>query len=216
MKFVILVVLVFNSIFSFSQDILIKVNGESLIVKIKKISENEITFKKWSFLDGPDYSLSTSSVYEVIFENGITEIFNKAAVEQNEIAKDPKQAIKMGNNVFITSVDATSMKGEEYFIQNLKGWGYWNVVENKESAHFILVLTIDRKGMGVFKIWATFKTLNGKEFKTSKTFKKSVSAFNGYNVARPLSEKLVNKYFKKEFNQSKETSQGVWEVEEGE
>jgi len=199
MKYLILVALAFNFFYSYSQDTLVKITGDKIIANIKKISEDEITYKKWSFLDGPEYSISTSSVYKIIFENGAVETFNHIAAEKIEISKDPERAIEQGNNVYILSADATSKKGEEYFIQDLSGWGYWNVVDNKDLAHFILVLTIDKRGMGRFKIWATFKTVDGQEFKTSKSFKKNVSAFNGYNVARPLSEKLVDKYFKKEF-----------------
>jgi hypothetical protein len=199
MKYILLIVLTFNFVSCFSQDTLVKVSGDEINVKIQKISAHEITYKKWSFLDGPDYSISTSSVYKIIFENGIIEMFNEDEIEKNEIIKDPKRAIEKGNNVFIMSADATSKNGEEYFIQDLSGWGYWNVVDNKDLAHFILVLTIDRRGMGVFKIWATFKSINGQEFKTSKTFKRSVSSFTGFNAARRLSEKLVDEYFKKEF-----------------
>lgn len=199
MKYLILITLAFSFVNCFSQDTLVKVDGDSIIVKIQKISEKEIVYKKWSFLDGPDYSISTKSVYKIIFQNGTTETYNNEVVKKNEIIKDPKRAIEKGNNVFIMSADATSKKGEEYFRENLNGWGYWNVVDNKDLAHFVLVLTIDKRGMGVFKVWATFKTIDGQEFKTSKSFNKSVSAFNGYNVARPLCEKLVDEYFKKEF-----------------
>jgi hypothetical protein len=199
MKYIILIALTLNFSFCFSQDTLVKVDGNRLTAKIQKITEQEITYKKWSFVNGPDYSISTNSVYKIIFENGTTEIFNNEVVEKNEIARDPKSAIEKGNNVYIMSENEASKKGEEYFIQNLNEWGYWNVVDNKDLAHFILVLTIEKKGMGKFKVLATFKTLDGQEFKTSEIFKKNVSAFNGYNVARPLCEKLVDNYFKEEF-----------------
>ena len=65
----------------------------------------------------------------------------------------------------------------------------WNVVDDKNLAHFIIVLTIEKRGMGVFKAWATFKTIDGKEFKTSKSFKKSI-----YDINRRSLTVVVHNY----------------------
>lgn len=198
MKQLIFFSLLVNCITSYGQDKIVLLKGDTILAKVLKINTDEILYKKHKNLGGPDYSLSTNQINQIIFENGEKEFFNVSSTDEMNITT-PESAINRGNRVFITSADATSKKGEEYFIQNLSGWGYWDITDKKELAHFILVLNIERKGMGIFKVWAVFKTIDGKEFKVSESYSKSVSAFNGYNVARPLCEKLVDDYFKNEF-----------------
>lgn len=199
MKFKILLFLICTYSICFSQDVLIKVNGDSIPTNIIKISNEKITFKKDSNLNGPEYEVKTDSVYKIIFQNNKEEFFNIKAVEWKEIIKNPDDAIKKGNNIYITSTDAVSEKGKKYFIDNLKYWGYWNIVEEKNKAHFLIELTIEKKGWGFFDIWATLKTVNESEFKKTESFKTTANALNGWNAAKELSKKLVEDYFKKEF-----------------
>ena len=52
---VVLVGLLFWGINVYSQDILIKKNGDELEVKVTKISDVEVEYKKWSNQEGPSY-----------------------------------------------------------------------------------------------------------------------------------------------------------------
>ena len=199
MKIYILLFLICNYSVCLSQDVLIKVNGDSIPSKIIKVSNEKIIFKKTTNPDGPQYEIVTDSVYKIKYQNNQEELYNIKAVQRKKIIKSPDDAISKGNNVLITSIDAVSKKGEKYFIDKLNYWDYWNIVEEKNKAHFIIELTIEKRGLGFFRMWATFKTIDGLEFKKSKYFKTSVNAFNGYNAAKDLSKKLVEDYFKKEF-----------------
>jgi len=199
MKHIILVLFLTIIYNSYGQDIILKVNEESIKTKVLRISEEEITYKKYSNINGPEYTISTKSVYKIIFEDGSIDTFNKEAVLKNELIKNPKQAIERGNNVYIISADVTSKKGEEYFKQDMKGWGYWNVVDSKEAAHFIIVFNIENRGMSRYKAWVSFRTIDGQEFKVSPPVKRNVNIYNGYNAAKPLAKKIIEKYFKKEF-----------------
>jgi hypothetical protein len=199
MKFKILLFLICNYSICFSQDILIKVNGDSIPSNIIKISTDNITFKKDSNLDGPEYAVRTDSVYKIVFQNSKEEFFNVKAIERKEIIKHPEDAVKKGNNIYITYPDAVSEKGEEYFVDNMKYWGYWNIVEVKSKAHFIIEFTIEKRPWGFFRGWATLKTVDGVEFKKTETFKSTANAWNGWNVAKEFSKELVDDYFKEEF-----------------
>lgn len=199
MKLILFLFVFCNFSICLSQDILIKVSGDSIEANIIKVSNDKISFKKFSNLEGPEYEVLTSSVYKILFQNGHEEIFNIKAVERNEIIKNPEDAIKKGNNFFITSFDITSEKAEKYLIENIKYLDYWNLVDDKNLAHFVLELTIEKRGLGFFRGWVTFKTIDGLEFKKSEYFKASVNAFNGYNPGKELCEKIVEDYLKVKF-----------------
>ena len=64
----------------------------------------------------------TNSIYKILYQNGQEEIFNVKAVERNELIQNTKDAVKKGNNVFITLMDKTSKKAKKLFLENLNYW----------------------------------------------------------------------------------------------
>ena len=69
-----------------SQDILVKRSGGELQVKVLKISSEVIEYKKWSNQDGPTYTLATSEVNMIKYENGEQDVFNSDT--SAEVSKD--------------------------------------------------------------------------------------------------------------------------------
>jgi len=199
MKFCFLLFLICTYSICYSQDILIKVSGDSIPSNIIRISNEQITFKKDSSLNGPEYQIETDLVYKIVFQDNREEFFNVKAVDRKEIIKHPEDAIKKGNNIYITYPDAVSEKGIEYFVDDLNYWGYWNIVQDKNKAHFLIELTIEKRPWGFFRGWATLKTVDGVEFKKTEILKSTANAWNGWNVAKEFSKELVDDYFKEEF-----------------
>jgi hypothetical protein len=69
-----------------AQDKIVKLNGETIDSKIKKIDNNIITFKKTNNPEGPDYALETREIDKVIFENGSVQVFNGQQITSNQPA----------------------------------------------------------------------------------------------------------------------------------
>ena len=113
--------------------------------------------------------------------------------------KNPKALLKKGNKVFVEANEASKGARESYFIPAMKDWGYWTIVDNINEAHFVIVFNIVGRAFGDRSASAVFKTRENQEFKKSKSYRASISAFNGYNAFRAASRKLVDSYFKKEF-----------------
>jgi hypothetical protein len=61
--------------FSFSQDTIVKINGEVVLAKISEINPNEIKYKKFSFQDGPTYIENKKGIRYIRFANGLREDF---------------------------------------------------------------------------------------------------------------------------------------------
>ena len=65
---------------AYSQDILVKKNGDEIEVKVSKISDDEIEYKRWSNPDGPSYVVSKSKVFMIKYMNGDKDVFNETSV----------------------------------------------------------------------------------------------------------------------------------------
>lgn len=104
-----------------------------------------------------------------------------------------------GNKVFIECPDNDAQQAEKQFVNNLREWGYWTVVKTKDEADFKIVLNVIPKAMSVKLGWIALQTNDGKTIKESDKFKASPTVFNGYNSYNEMSDKLVNKFLKKEF-----------------
>lgn len=68
----------------FSQDVIFLSNGNEIEVKIIKIGDTEIEYKKWSNQDGPTYIEKTSNIFMIKYQNGEKDIFEKKQNNVNE------------------------------------------------------------------------------------------------------------------------------------
>lgn len=84
MKYIFSVLLLFISVFAFSQDTIIKNNGDVILVKITEINPTEIKYKKFDYQDGPVYVDNKSEIQTIKYSNGIKEEFAK---EQSHLLK---------------------------------------------------------------------------------------------------------------------------------
>jgi hypothetical protein len=68
----------------FAQDIILKTDGTEIKAKVMKISNDEIEYKKFENLLGPNYVVSTSEVFMITYENGLKEVISKQQ-KSNEV-----------------------------------------------------------------------------------------------------------------------------------
>lgn len=72
---VITLFLLFFSASFFAQDIIYTTLDEKIEAKVLEVGTSEIKYKKWSYLEGPTYSLLKSDVVLITYENGSFERF---------------------------------------------------------------------------------------------------------------------------------------------
>lgn len=65
-----------------AQDVIMKNDSTTIESKVLKIDQNVIEYKKWSNPDGPIYTISTSDVISITYQNGDVDRF---AVSTNEL-----------------------------------------------------------------------------------------------------------------------------------
>ncbi len=85
-KSTLILVIVFNSILSFSQDIITTKAGEDILAKISEVGHTEIKYRKFDNPDGPMFTLLRSDVLMIRYENGTKDVFND---EPKPVAASP-------------------------------------------------------------------------------------------------------------------------------
>ena len=65
--------------FIFSQDTILKRNGEKLIVKILEVNTDNIRYKRLDYLEGPLFMLSKQEIDFIVYGNGSKESFENYA-----------------------------------------------------------------------------------------------------------------------------------------
>ena len=73
----------------FAQDVIVKHDGSTILSKVTKIGTTEVEYKKFSNQNGPTYTILTSDILSINYENGEKESFADAAksAKQEEEAK---------------------------------------------------------------------------------------------------------------------------------
>jgi hypothetical protein len=74
-KKIVLLILTLIQISSFSQDIIVKRNGDEIKSKVLEITTETIKYKGFDFQDGPTRNIKISDVFMIIYENGKREKF---------------------------------------------------------------------------------------------------------------------------------------------
>ena len=65
---------------TFAQDVIVKKDNSTVLCKVIEVSKSEIKYKKWSNQDGPTYSVNTSDIVRINYENGEVDNFNEQTV----------------------------------------------------------------------------------------------------------------------------------------
>lgn len=89
-------------------------------MKISKISSSEITYKKWSNMDGPEYTIDLSEIFMIKYKNGEKDIFNKSksSNSSNKIKLPAGSAIQLYFKESISSKDLQAGQSFRLAVKN--------------------------------------------------------------------------------------------------
>lgn len=60
----------------YSQDLIVKKDGEEIKSKVMEVSGDEIKYKMWDYQDGPVYRISASEIFMIKYQNGKKDIMS--------------------------------------------------------------------------------------------------------------------------------------------
>lgn len=89
--------LLFFSINTYSQDVIIKNDRTEIKSKVSEISETTIKYKKWENLDGPLYNISKSEVFMIIYANGKRETMKQTPSTESGTPQNQSNVLNSGS-----------------------------------------------------------------------------------------------------------------------
>ncbi len=131
-----------------AQDVITLRNGDQVQAKIIKISDTEVEYKVWNYLDGPTRTKSTADIFMIQYENGSKEVFKEQPAKtaqamtgvpgtgmsvpltdsygrslELETDKDSRSYLSLGGRP-ISEQDALNLLGRRDYEEYLKGYGF--------------------------------------------------------------------------------------------
>lgn len=80
---IILTIFTFNSLLK-SQDVIIYKDGSEIESKVLKVGKSEIVYKKYSNLNGPEYTEEVNNIFMIKYEGGSKDVFNNNIINENK------------------------------------------------------------------------------------------------------------------------------------
>lgn len=127
MKKILLFAMLCASLLSYATDVIITTDDQKLEVKITAVTKDQITYKMPDYLDGPDFTLSTSEINSIIFENGQVKTYDhsKPAPSTGSITtstastvSSPKYKLSSDGRSFFRNGVRLENDEYEYFLKN--------------------------------------------------------------------------------------------------
>lgn len=76
---------------AYSQDVIVKKDGEEIKSKVMEVSGDEIKYKMWDYQDGPVYRIPASEIFMIKYQNGKKDIMSTYASSSQKSVGDNKK-----------------------------------------------------------------------------------------------------------------------------
>lgn len=73
-----------------AQDLIVMKNAEEIQAKVTVVTTDEVSYKKWSNLEGPSYTIPKSAIFYIKYQNGEKEVFQKMDMSNDVKATNVK------------------------------------------------------------------------------------------------------------------------------
>jgi len=123
MKKLLVLFFVLCPMIAMAQDVIVKKDGSTIVCRVEKESDTEVTYKLWSDLKGSSYIMDKSLVSAINYENGKKETFSEAtSLYTPNNQNDGVQAL---NDKALLDLDYRNSANYKYKkIKRLKTWGW--------------------------------------------------------------------------------------------
>ena len=126
-RIVIMLFVVVSTLFATAQDVIFLGANDSIVAKVLSVGTSEITYKKWSNLEGPDYSISINQIAAIRYANGTYDFFNK------NNTNSPQETSPSANKMQLTRSGNTYYYGNQ--VMNKQATLDWLSTQNCPDAY---------------------------------------------------------------------------------
>lgn len=143
---------------TYAQDVIIETSGTRTEAKILTVNDEEISYKRFSNLNGPTYTKKIEKIATIEYENGDVDDFDGQAETEGNIWGDATLPdldydsykgflLDKGNVVYIPNAETEyEQVAVQYLRKRIASDGFWKLAVKKSQAHFQIVYEVDLKG----------------------------------------------------------------------
>lgn len=132
MKKILFILMLLSATTAFAQDVIVKKDGSTILSKVLEITTTEVKYKKFSYLNGPTYSIAKSEIQAINYENGEKEVFTEnSSIVTPSVQQSQPQNNQWYNQQMLESMNASNSLQKERLLANAKSWNtvgtvwYW-------------------------------------------------------------------------------------------
>ena len=104
-----LMIFTFNTLLK-SQDIIIFKDGTEIESKVLKVGKEDIVYKKYSNLNGPEYTEEINNIFMIKYEGGDKDVFNNTTNKNKEEVKEELVTIQSGELITLFFKESLNSK----------------------------------------------------------------------------------------------------------
>jgi len=121
MKHLLVLLLLLCSMNVSAQDVIVKKDGSTVVCRVVEVTATEITYKKWSDLNGSNYVMDKSLASAINYQNGKRETFSETeSLYKPNNQNDGEQAM---NDKALLGIYYANQKTSKK-VKNLRSWGW--------------------------------------------------------------------------------------------
>lgn len=93
----------------FAQDTIVFNDGTTELAKIERITDDEVDYKMWNYLEGPTRVKKISSIQMIKYANGLKETFShKPSIDRKNVESEHKHVYTPGGEIYDNRLVVTS------------------------------------------------------------------------------------------------------------
>ena len=133
MKKLLTILLFLCSASVFAQDVIVKKDGSTIVCRVEKVGDADVTYKLWSDLKGSSYVMDKSLVSAINYENGRKETFAEREIEvkdddEGKPSMSDAKLLELDERLHPYSIPSTITIAEKEMkykkVKRLKTWGW--------------------------------------------------------------------------------------------
>lgn len=104
-----------------AQDVIVKKDGSTIVCRVVELTSSEITYKKWSDLNGSNYVMNRADASAINYQNG--KKVNLSEVTNLYTPNNQNDGVQQYNDRALLGMDYANQKTDKK-VKNLRTWGW--------------------------------------------------------------------------------------------
>lgn len=127
-----------------AQDVIVKKDGSTIVCRVEKVGETDVTYKPWSDLKGSSYIMDKSLVSAINYESGKKETFSETTSLYTP--SNQNDGVQAMNDRALLKMDLAASGNTDKKIKKLKTWGWIGTAVAAGGISLVILTAVASEG----------------------------------------------------------------------